>query len=223
MTLLSPQRSSHRQPIHKFRSSRMAYGLWPQLMDRTGQYLIERAIGVPERPLGLADTDNVPAEQPPPKTVLPTDLLIASWRSLFPAERMMFLAGRRIGGAICATSVRDVTGSDRSRGHVTASPGILHEALMDWQAAGAHVIGWLHSHPGTGVSATYPSETDWRQDADLRSVFGDSLIGLIATHDGCLRVWGRAVTPDLDAATLFDGRGIAAAEASNVFRLALRV
>jgi proteasome lid subunit RPN8/RPN11 len=151
-----------------------------------------------------------------------TDLLAAAWRSLFPAERMAFIAGRRVGGTCQATSLRDVTGSIRSSGYVKACPGLLHESLLDWQATGAHVLAWIHSHPGRGIRATHPSDIDRRQDADLRQAFGAGLVGIICTEDGWLRVWGASVASMSDSSELFEGSGLQISEVRHVYKLAIR-
>jgi proteasome lid subunit RPN8/RPN11 len=148
--------------------------------------------------------------------ILPTDLIIAAWRTLFPAERMMWLAGRRDAqGRTIVTSFRDITGGERSSVHVKASPVLLQETLLDWEATGAHLVGWIHSHPGRGPLASHPSAIDRRQDEDLRATYGLHVVGLIVTQDGILRIWGEAAT-SAPSAIRFEGRGVQEVKAPHV-------
>lgn len=195
--------------------------LVPQWLDAAGCFLRERAQGIPERPLGLISSHAADDEVPQPTLVVPTDLLIAAWRQLFPAERMLLIAGRRRGGVVYATSLRDVTGESRSVVYVKASAALLHEVFLDWEATGAHLVGWIHSHPGVGPLASQPSQIDHRQDRDLRASYGDRVVGLIVTQDGWLRVWGQAVD-DRSVRLQLQGAGIAPARMCHVYRLAVR-
>jgi proteasome lid subunit RPN8/RPN11 len=191
----------------------------PQLADKAGRVLCEWAAGVQERPLGLFDGPSVAPAGQVRHLVVTTDLVIAAWRQLFPAERMLFVAGRKDGDGVRATSIRDVTGDSRSRAHVKASPAALCEALLDWQASGAHVVAWIHSHPGLGALASHPSAIDDRQDRDLRETYG-GVIGMIVTQDGWLRVWGSAVAEGIRVD--FRGRGVVPTDVAHVYRLAVR-
>src|SRR5580693_5343882 len=142
--------------------------LLPRCLDAAATLVRRRTDGISEWPLGLArPIDTIGAQGS--TLVLPTDLLTAAWRQLFPAERMIFVAGRRDGRVTRATSLRDVTGETRSAGYVKASAALLQEALLDWEGTGARVVAWIHSHPGTGPTASHPSPIDHRQDADLRA------------------------------------------------------
>ncbi len=128
-----------------------------------------------------------------PELVIPADLIIAAWRGLFPAERMMLLGGSQADALTRVSSSWEVTGLNRSVVHVNASSALLARTLLDFEASGVRLVAWLHSHPGRGAMATHPSETDWRQDADFRRDFGNLVVGFIATEDGCIRAWGRAL------------------------------
>lgn len=194
--------------------------LLPRCIDIVATFVRRRAAGIAERPLGLAD----PVESAPlrsPTLVLPTDLLATAWRQLFPAERMMFVGGHRDGFATDATSLRDVTSDRRSLAYVKASPTLLHEALLDWEATGACVVGWIHSHPGTGLGASNPSDIDHRQDMDLRATYGPQVVGIIVTQDGWLRLWGQAITR-ADVTVDLLGRGVVPSEVRHVYRVAVR-
>ena len=192
----------------------------PRLADAVGRSLCEWAVGPSDRPLGL---ERVVAEDRPEgqHLVLHTDLIVGAWRQLFPAERMLIIGGRRQGARVHATSLRDVTGDNHSRAYVKASPVRLHEALMDWESTGAHVVAWIHSHPGMGPLASHPSDIDRRQDLEWSATYGNHVLGMIATQDGWLRLWGKAIErPDFHVD--LQGRGIVRTEASHVYRLAVR-
>ncbi len=125
--------------------------------------------------------------------LIPTDLMFAAWRQVFPAERMAVLGGRRTARGVRVTSVVDVTEPQPSAAHVRADSRRLSTALVDLDRAGAHLAVWMHSHPGEGARATHPSGIDLTQERDLRRHYSDRLISIIVVRDGSLRVWGHAV------------------------------
>jgi len=204
-------------------SSIAMLGLWPTVLEATGQFFLRRSRQMARTPLSLNLRSQRKDSRPVgPQLLVPTDLLVSAWRDLFPAERMMFLGGSADGSTRRISSVWDVTGSDRSIAHVKASPALLGRALLDCQVAGAHVVGWLHSHPGHGIAATYPSHIDWRQDADLRRDFGSGIVGFIATADGYVRAWGSTIDECLIQVCML-GNGLMPVEGeTHVYRLAVR-
>jgi len=154
--------------------------------------------------------------------LIPADLIVAAWRSLFPAERMMLLGGSRSGEMTRVSSSWDVTGLDRSVVHVKASSTLLGRTLLDFEASGVHMLAWLHSHPGRSSMATHPSQIDWRQDADFRRDFGSRVVGFIVTEDGYLRAWGRALDEGSIKLT-FEGSSVESIPGeAHVYRLAVR-
>ncbi len=191
-------------------------------LQSAGMFLMRQSKGRP-RLLRLDLDRPTPKESAPAlDLVVPTDLIIAAWRGLFPAERMTFLGGSKTGAQIRVSSSWDVTGANRSVVHVTASSALLARTLLDFEASGVRVAAWLHSHPGRGPTATHPSQIDWRQDADLRRDFGDCIVGFIATEDGYIRAWGHALSQGLVKLT-FQGSSIEFIPGeSHVYRLALR-
>lgn len=128
-----------------------------------------------------------------PEVLFPTDLLFSAWRQVFPAERMLVLGGRRTKRRVQVTSVSDVSEARPSRVHVRADPGKLVTTLVDLERTGAHLAVWMHSHPGSGPTATHPSDIDLRQEDDLRRHYSQDLICIIAVADGYFRLWGKAV------------------------------
>src|SRR5688500_9427691 len=71
--------------------------------------------------------------------VIPTDLMFAAWRQLFPAERMVVFGGRKSGSGLTITSVADVTEPHPSVAHVRASPERMTNCLVDFERTGAHL------------------------------------------------------------------------------------
>lgn len=154
--------------------------------------------------------------------VIPTDLVLSAYRQAFPEERMLILGGRRTKHRVRVTSASDVTGPHASRAHVWADPKKLATALIDIQRTGAHFAAWLHSHPGTGPSATHPSQTDLTQEEELLRHYTDNLVCIIVTSDGCLRVWGAAIN-DGRANVRWQGQGITPYPGeSNAYQLQLQ-
>jgi proteasome lid subunit RPN8/RPN11 len=153
--------------------------------------------------------------------VIPTDLLLAAFRQLFPAERMIIMGGRPCRQSVKATSVTDVTEARPSISHVRADRLKLSTALVDLSRSGAHLAIWMHSHPGTGPSATFPSAIDLRQEEDLRRHYSNQLVCVIAVRDGFVRVWGRAVD-DGSVVVRWQGQGISSHRGEpNVYQLEL--
>lgn len=157
----------------------------------------------------------------PARLIMPTDLLVAAWRQLFPAERMVVFGGRHTATGIRVTSVFDVTEAHPSQGHVRSCPSKLGTSLVDLDRTGSHLCAWMHSHPGTGPRATYPSSTDLRQDGDWRRDYSPQLVGLIAVEDGWVRLFGDAI--EQDAVTpVWRGQGVEeVAHDGRAFRITL--
>lgn len=126
---------------------------------------------------------------PASAVVVPTDILYQSHQCLFPPERMLVISGRREGTQTVLSAVFDVTG-EANHGHVRADPANIGRALIAMDKAGNHLAGWVHSHPGQGARATFPSETDRRQYKDWLRDFSPSLLAAIIVEDGYIRFWG---------------------------------
>jgi proteasome lid subunit RPN8/RPN11 len=126
----------------------------------------------------------------PRKILIHTDLLLQGFHSLFPAERMGVVAGRRgANGVVTLGALFDVTGVS-SAGHVRANPETLGQALIAMELTGTHLAAWFHSHPSHGVSATQPSTTDLTQHQDWIHDYSPALLSGIFVQDGWLRLWG---------------------------------
>ena len=123
------------------------------------------------------------------RVIIPADLMLGAWRQLFPAERMMVFGGRKIRNGAHVTSATDVTRIPESPVHVHACREKLTRCLVDLECTGAQLAAWVHSHPGRGIKATFPSDIDKREHEKLRRDFGDDVVGIIAVEDGWLRAF----------------------------------
>jgi proteasome lid subunit RPN8/RPN11 len=157
----------------------------------------------------------------PDRIIIPTDLMFSAWRQLFPAERMVVFGGRSTKNGVRVSSAVDVTEDHPSAAHVRASAERIGQSLIDFERTGSHLAVWLHSHPGEGPGATFPSSTDLNQDRDLRLTYSDRLVGIIAVRDGWLRLWGEGIEYDR-ARICWLGNGVVPVPGElHVFRLAL--
>jgi proteasome lid subunit RPN8/RPN11 len=127
------------------------------------------------------------------RVIIPADLMLGAWRQLFPAERMMVFGGRKIRTGAHVTSASDVTRIPESPVHVHACPEKLTRCLVDLERTGAQLAAWVHSHPGRGIKATFPSDIDRQEHEKLRRDFGDDVVGIIAVEDGWLRAFSLPV------------------------------
>lgn len=142
-----------------------------------------------------------------PKTVrVSTDLLYQCFQTLFPAERMLAIAGRTKGDRVELGAVFDVTGV-ASAGHVRADPKKLGQALIAMSATDTHLAAWFHSHPGSGLMNTCPSGTDLRQHKDWLQDYSERLLSGIFVHDNYLRFWGSGLEEGQISISL-EGTGI---------------
>jgi proteasome lid subunit RPN8/RPN11 len=149
-----------------------------------------------ELPGSLDGTDSIvrgrlPKDAPSPNSLLVTaDLTFELHHRLFPAERMIVIAGREVERRMVLTSCFDVTSESRSHAAYTkADPIKLGAALIAIEKSGASLLAWAHSHPGNGASACHPSPTDLRQHTAWTLNY-TPLLGFIFTSDGYVRLWG---------------------------------
>ncbi|MBI4287613.1 MAG: hypothetical protein HY671_04180 [Chloroflexi bacterium] len=128
---------------------------------------------------------------------IPTEILAQCHDILFPAEKMAFVAGRRLAdGSIQATAVFDVTG-DCGSGHVRGAPPKIHRALIAMEETGSFLAQWVHSHPGAGPGSAHPSPVDHQQHQEWLRTYPKRLVGMIMVRDGYMRFFGDAVEQDL--------------------------
>ena len=140
------------------------------------------------------------------RALLPVDLLHQVRMSLFPAERMMVMAGQRMGPVVRLGAVFDVTGERHSM-HVNADPQKLSRALIAMTKSDTYFACWWHSHPGTGAGATGFSQEDVEQYAGLVEHYSKNLLGVIMVEDGWFRFWGTAIESGMIDVE-FIGKGI---------------
>jgi hypothetical protein len=160
-----------------------------QVLARTLKHLIEAEAEI--SPL-MPETTVSDCTTPVQRILLPADLLYQAHHALFPAERMLVAAGRRVGNAVHLGATFDVTG-DHGAGHVRAEPKRLARALIAMHLADTHLACWLHSHPGTGPEATRPSTIDLNQHRDWIRDFSPALLSAILVEDGWVRLWGTSL------------------------------
>ena len=135
-----------------------------------------------------------------------SDLLHQCQQSLFPAERMVVIAGRARRKGVELGATFDVTGT-ASAGHVRADPYKLSQALIVMSATGTYLAAWFHSHPGSGTGSTYPSHTDLKQHADWLKDYSPRLLSGIFVHDCHVRFWGSGLEGGLIRLNL-EGPGV---------------
>ena len=152
------------------------------------------------------------------KMVLASAMLFQIKQSLFPPERMIVGATRRTGQDIRVDALFDVTGEASASG-VKADPDRLGQALIAMAESGTYFGLWIHSHPGSGCGATYPSSIDTTQHADWLRDYSPDLVSAIMVSDRYLRFWGDALeTGNVEVA--INGGGVETVSAEErVYRL----
>lgn len=161
---------------------------------------------------------NVPALPRVPQMVLTATMIFQLSQSLFPAERMIIGACRKSNGNISVDAVFDVTG-DASASGVKADPDKLGQALIAMAETGTYFGLWIHSHPGSGRSATHPSSIDLRQHADWLKHYSADLVSAIMVRDRYIRFWGTAAENG-KVTIAVEGVGIECVSPSeNIYRL----
>lgn len=167
------------------------------------------------------ETTDVPALPPFPaitKLVLPAAMLFQLRQTLFPAERMIVGAVRKIDGIIAVEALFDVTGAANAVG-VKADPNRLAQALIAMAETETYFGLWIHSHPGMGAGATHPSGIDLDQHADWLRDYSVDLVSAIMVKDRYIRFWGTAVESGKIAVRI-EGAGVECiSPTENIYRL----
>lgn len=103
-----------------------------------------------------------------------------------PEEAIHYVTGIKIDNIF--TLDRMVTfGMDKqSLGFVRGDFSSSHKALIQMDEYGHRLHAWFHSHPGTGIGASYPSGVDKDHQERLERG-GYPAIGAIFTRDGFVR------------------------------------
>lgn len=123
------------------------------------------------------------------RVVISEDLLHEAYQLLFPAERMLVVAGQRMANTTRLARLFDVTG-DQTGGHVRADAALLGRALIEMDQSESFLAAWVHSHPGVGPAATCPSSIDLRQHQDWIRDYSATLLSIIVVKDRWVRFWG---------------------------------
>jgi hypothetical protein len=146
------------------------------------------------------------ATQDIPRLIITSPILYQMKQALFPAERMLVAAGRRINRDVVIDATFEVTGEASSFG-VKAAPGLLERALISMSVTDSYFTLWIHSHPGTGVSATFPSQTDLDQEKDWLKDYSKDLVSAIMVKDGFVRFWGKSLQ-NKQISVVVEGAGV---------------
>lgn len=141
-----------------------------------------------------------------PRLIISSRIIYQMKHSLFPAEKMLVGAGHRIGQDVVIDAVFDVTGQASEVG-VKADSALLDRALISMSLTESYFALWIHSHPGIGVSATFPSQTDLNQEKDWLRDYSKDLVNAIMVKDGILRFWGKALQNEQIAVSV-EGTGL---------------
>jgi hypothetical protein len=156
---------------------------------------------------------------PARRVIVPPDFLYQAHHDLFPAERMLVVSGRRSGDTTRLGVPFDVTG-DRCAGHVKADPRRLARALIAMELSGTHLACWVHSHPGAGPGATFPSSIDLSQHEDWIRDYTPALLGVIVVEDRWVRLWGTALETKQTRAEVIGPGVIKESDDEHLYRLA---
>lgn len=127
-----------------------------------------------------------------PRLIISSASIYQMHHTLFPAEKMLVGAAYRTRKEVTISAVFEVTG-EASAGHVWADANRLSRALISMSETDSYFALWIHSHPGKGVSATFPSQTDLDQEKDWLKDYSKDLVNAIMVKDGFVRFWGKAL------------------------------
>ena len=81
-------------------------------------------------------------------------------------------------------------------GGATAENQSLVEEFLNLYQFGLRPLGYFHSHPGCGISATKPSGTDRQTQLDMEQS-GSEIIGAIFSRDGFIRFYANNHEPNV--------------------------
>jgi proteasome lid subunit RPN8/RPN11 len=81
-------------------------------------------------------------------------------------------------------------------GGAAAENQSLAEEFLNLYQFGMRPLGYFHSHPGCGISATNPSGTDRQTQLDMEQS-GSEIIGAIFSRDGFIRFYANSHQPNV--------------------------
>ena len=114
--------------------------------------------------------------------------------TMTPDESLHTVTGSRVWHLRVLERVVPLGLSRQSIGGAEADNGSLAAELMRLHEFGLVALGYFHTHPGLGVSATIPSSTD-RRTQDLMEKSGADIVGGIFSRDGFVRIYANCRAP----------------------------
>lgn len=153
---------------------------------------------------GVAPAHSTDSEESDAATSEPTPVFQLDAITLFKAyesvcenpdvESLVYLTGPQVEGQHTVTHVFDeVEAESQSATNVDAHPEVDFQTLQALSEKGYTLQAYCHNHPGTGQTATRPSQLDLNSQKRLEGL-NHEVIGLIMTRDGYVR----AFSNDLD-------------------------
>jgi len=103
-----------------------------------------------------------------------------------PEEAAHYVTGVKIDNIFTLDRMITFEMNKQSLGFVSGDFSSSHRALIEMDEYGHRLHGWFHSHPGTGIGASYPSSIDKDHQERLERG-GYPAIGAIFTRDGFIR------------------------------------
>lgn len=103
-----------------------------------------------------------------------------------PAEQMHYVTGTRIGNMLSLDRLVTFKYTRHSLVGVEGAPHDTLKALLMLERFGHKLLGWFHSHPGSGHGASIPSQIDLNHQRRLE-MGGYPAIGAVFTRDGYVR------------------------------------
>jgi proteasome lid subunit RPN8/RPN11 len=86
------------------------------------------------------------------------------------------------------------------------------------ECSGTLLGAWVHSHPGVGSTATWPSEIDTTQHKKWIRDYHPNLVSIVMVENGYFRCFGQAIESG-QIALRFQGTGVIQEEEEHVYRL----
>lgn len=148
---------------------------------------------------GVRPGDVVPAGEAVKPTFVISSLLLHDCFHLLtktPDEGLHAIAGYGVGNTRTLERVIPVRLSRQSVAGAAAENGSLANELIRIHEFGLLPQAYFHSHPGHGVSATHPSNTDRQTQATMERS-GSGIIGGIFSRDGFVRFYANKGEPNI--------------------------
>jgi proteasome lid subunit RPN8/RPN11 len=105
-----------------------------------------------------------------------------------PDEALVYLTGHNVGEITVIDQFMPLELVEQSRTYVRACNISVARELESMRKRGFQLLGTVHSHPGWGSGATFPSNTD-KNHHDRLELMKHTALGLIITRDGHLRFY----------------------------------